>query len=211
VRMRSLLPRLRDYLVRRLILDPSGYGRPVRKEILDREYSAGHWDHFFEFSELPRNLIIAGAVNHLSSRPSVLDLGCGSGCLAKILQHYPLSQYIGVDLSSEGLARARALNLPNMTFVEGDFEVWRPERRFDAIVFNECIGYATDPAATLSAFIPHLSDRGQFFLSVYRFGNYRALWRRMERRCSVMNATSVTSAKGQVWDIKVLKPLPPAK
>ena len=206
--MHNLLSKIKDRIIRKLFRDPYGYGRPIGKEFLDNEYDTGHWDHFFAFDELPRNLVIAGAVNHYFERPSVLDLGCGSGRLAKVFQNYPFSRYIGVDLSTEAVARARALNLLSVSFIEGDFETWRPDVSFDAIVFNECIGYAHDPAATLAAFSPYLAEGGCFFLSHYRYGNYRAQWRRMERVCSVVAATSVMSPKGQIWDIKVLRPGP---
>jgi SAM-dependent methyltransferase len=204
----SLLSRLNDRIARKIFRDRAGYGRPIPKEALDLEYRMGHWDHFFAFDELPRNLVLAGVMNHLFKRPSVLDLGCGSGRLAAVFQTYPFSRYLGVDLSSEGVARARALNLPSMDFIEGDFETWRPDSCFDAIVFNECIGYARDPAATLKSFGPHLTEGGSFFLSHFRFGNYAAQWRRMERVCSLAAATAVMSPKGQVWDIKVLRPRP---
>ena len=161
--MHNLLSKIKDRIIRKLFRDPYGYGRPIGKEFLENEYITGHWDHFFAFDELPRNLVIAGAVNHFFERPSVLDIGCGSGRLAKVFQNYPFSRYIGVDLSTEAVARARALNLPAVSFIEGDFEAWRPDTSFDAIVFNECIGYARDPAATLAAFSPHLAEGGCFF------------------------------------------------
>ena len=93
-----------------------------------------------------------------------------------------------------------------MEFAEGNYETWRPEGRFEAIVFNECIGYARDPAATLEAFSEHLAPGGRFFVSHYRFGNTRSQWRRMERVCAVSAATAVMSPAGQIWDIKVLQP-----
>jgi trans-aconitate methyltransferase len=206
--MPGLIAKLKDRLAQKFLRDPAGYGRPIPKAALDHEYRSGQWDHFFAFDELPRNLVLAGAVNHFFPRPAILDVGCGSGRLATVLQRYPFGRYLGVDLSDEGIARARALNLPGMEFREGNYETWRPEGRFDAILFNECIGYARDPAATLAAFTPHLTDGGLFFLSHYRFGNYEAQWRRMERVCEIKHATAVMSAQKQIWDIKVLKPRP---
>jgi SAM-dependent methyltransferase len=207
--MPGFLSKIKGRLAQKLIRDPAGYGRPITKEALDREYSTGHWDHFFAFDELPRNLVIAGAVHHFFPRPAVLDLGCGSGRLATVFQRYPFSRYLGVDLSSEGVARAQALHLPEMDFSEGNYETWRPEGRFEAIIFNECIGYARDPAATLAAFRPSLAAGGLFFLSHYRFGSYAAQWRRMEHVCSVVAATAVMSPEGQIWDIKILRPRAP--
>jgi SAM-dependent methyltransferase len=204
--MGSPLQRFRDRLVQKLVRDRAGYGRPVPKEALDGEYSSGHWDHFFGFAELPRNLVLAGAVHHFYPRPAVLDVGCGSGRLAEAFRLYPFSRYLGVDLSSEGVARARKLGLPGVEFLEGNYETWRPEGRFEAIIFNECIGYARDPAATLGAFAPHLTPDGRFFLSHFRFGSYAAQWRRMDAVCETEHATAVMSPEGQIWDIKILRP-----
>lgn len=204
----STLARLKDRLLQKLIRDPAGYGRPVPKEALDREYSSGNWDHFFGFAELPRNLVLAGAINHFfPDSPAVLDVGCGNGRLATVLRRYPFSRYVGADLSSEAVARARSLGLPRMDFLEANYETWRPEGRFEVIVFNECIGYARDPAATLAAFSTHLAPGGLFFLSHFRFGSYAAQWRRIATVCDTLEATAVMSESGeQIWDIKVLRP-----
>ena len=200
--------RLKDRLVQKFVRDPAGYGRPIAKEALDREYSSGNWDHFFSFTELPRNLVLAGAINHqFPDSPRVLDLGCGSGRLATVFKVYPFARYLGVDLSTEAVQRARDLALPRMEFIEGNYETWRPDEKFDAISFNECIGYAADPAATLRAFSRHLTPGGLFFLSHFRFGAYAAQWRRMDTVCETVHATAVSTGDGhQTWDIRILRP-----
>lgn len=200
------LAKIKDRLVQKLLRDPAGYGRPVPKEALDAEYREGRWDHFFAVEELPRNLVLAGLVHHFFPQPAVLDIGCGSGRLAAIFQTYPFTRYLGLDASGEGLRLARTLQLPKVEFCEGNYETWRPTDSFDAILFNECIGYARDPAATLAAFGPHLRPGGRFFLSCFRFGNHLAQWRRMDTVCETIHATAVTSERGQTWDIKILQP-----
>lgn len=204
----SSFAHLKNRLLQKFVRDPAGYGRPIAKEALDREYSSGNWDHFFGWDELPRNLVLAGAINfHFPESPDVLDLGCGNGRLATVFQRYPFARYLGVDLSTEAIARARALGLARMEFIEGNYETWRPGGKFHAISFNECIGYASDPAETLRAFSAHLAPDGLFFLSHFRFGTYAAQWRRMGTVCDTVHATAVMSADGQqVWDIRVLRP-----
>lgn len=198
--------KIRRHLTQRLFRDPAGMGRPISKAALDSEYASGNWNHFFSFDELPRNLVLAGALRHYFESPTILDVGCGSGRLASLIQQQPFSRYLGVDLSSEGIRQAEKLSLPEMNFVEGNYETWRPNGKFDAIIFNECIGYAEDPAAILHAFTNHLTPSGRFFLSHYRFGNHRAQWKRMERVTEVENSTAILSATGQIWDIKILRP-----
>jgi SAM-dependent methyltransferase len=202
------LSRIKDRLLQRFVRDPAGMGRPVAKEAFDQEYRSGNWDHFGGLEELPRNLVLAGLVAEAFKLPSILDAGCGSGRLAKIYQAHPFARYTGIDISNEGLKKARSLGLSGVEFHHADFETWRPDGSLDAIIFNESIGYARDPAETLRAFSFHLMPGGLFFISHYRFGHHDALWRRIERICEVGFATSVRNDNGKVWDIKMLCPRP---
>jgi SAM-dependent methyltransferase len=192
---------------RRFIDAPRGMGRQIDKDVLDKEYATGNWDHFFSFDELPRQLVLGGAIWQYHPGGSVLDLGCGSGRLAQLCQPYGFSRYVGADISSAGIAKAKELGLEGVEFLEADFDTWRPEEKFDAISFNECIGYARDPGATLAAFLPSLKPGGHFFISHHRHGNTAAQWRRMEAVAPAVGTTSVVGAKGNIWDIKVLEPV----
>lgn len=196
------------WLRRRLLDAPRGLGHPVPAAAFDREYESGHWALLFGEAELPRNRMLVELIAEIASRPAVLDIGCGSGRLAQLLAPSQPSRYLGLDLSSAGLRRARTLELSGCEFIEGDFETWRPGSGdlFDAIVFNESIGYARDPRATLLAFAPHLRPGGRFVISYFQSGNHAALWGRIVRRFTVTRATSVQGKDGQVWDLRVLTP-----
>lgn len=200
------IARIKDRLVQKIIRDPAGMGRPVPREAFDEEYRSGNWDHFEGPAETPRNLVLARLVSERFRQPSILDVGCGSGRLAMLYQGHAFARYTGVDVSTEGLKKALSRGLPRVVFLEADYETWRPVESFDAIIFNESIGYARDPAETLRAFSLGLSSGGLFFVSHFRSGNHAALWRRLERVCEVLFATNVVSASGKAWDIKVLRP-----
>ena len=200
--------KLKERLLYKFIREPAGYGRPVPAASFDEEYRSGSWDHFTSFAELPRTLVLAGAIHHFyPDQPAILDIGAGNGRLAVALQPYHPGRYLGVDLSPEAVTRARALALPGMEFTAGNFETWRPAEKFDAIVFNESIGYAVDPAATFTAFAAHLKPAGKFFVSLYQSGNAAAQWRRIERACVTREATTVTDRTGtKTWDVRILEP-----
>jgi SAM-dependent methyltransferase len=200
--------KLLHFLDYTLVRAPRGYGKPVPKDALDREYRTGSWDHFFSPDELPRNMVVLGAVIAPGPSPSVLDLGCGSGRMASLLAPYRPRRYLGVDLSSEGLARARRLGLPGFEFAEGNYETWRTQETFDAVLFNECLGYARDPAKVAAAFVPQVRPGGRMIISHFRFGNHRAVWRRLTAVLRVLDEASVTNSRGQTWDIKTLQPCP---
>jgi SAM-dependent methyltransferase len=178
----------------------------VPKGVADAQYATGAWRHFHEFPELARQAVIVVTVSQLHQNPAVLDVGCGSGKLAELFQPYPVRRYLGVDFSTEGIRLARALGLKGCEFVEGDFETWRPRETFDVIIFSECLGYAQDPGALTAAFLPFLNPGGHMVISHFRFGHWRALWRRAAPHMRLIESTTLTNARKQTWDVKVLQP-----
>jgi SAM-dependent methyltransferase len=85
----------------------------------------------------------------------VLDLGCGAGDVAFVAADLVGSDghVVGVDRSSEALARARLRaeqrGLAQVRFVEGDLDDPAPGGPFDAIVGRLVLMYVPDPAAVL--------------------------------------------------------------
>jgi SAM-dependent methyltransferase len=194
-------------LRRRFLLEPAGYGRPQPQTAVDEEYRSGHWAHFHQLPELPRQSVIVGYVTQLHANPSILDLGCGSGRLAQLFQPHPFRRYLGVDLSTEGIRMAQALALRGCEFAPGNFEEWSPAEKFDVIIFSECIGYAADPGALVARFLPFLAPGGTIVISHFRYGHWQAHWRRVNRHVREFEATTVANDRGQTWDVKLLRPL----
>lgn len=205
--MSSFATKVLRHLRRRFIDAPRGLGHPVPPAAFDREYASGHWDLLFTDEELPRYTVLVERILAAAPHPAVLDIGCGNGRLAQFLGPHSPQRYVGLDLSPEGLRRARKLALPACEWIEADFEHWRPERggSFDAVIFNESIGYATDPRATVAAFAPFVRPGGALLVSYFRSGNYRALWRRITRQFPVKWERCVSNNRQQVWDIRDLQ------
>lgn len=207
----SLASRIIQRLRRQLIDAPRGLGHPVPAAAFDREYDSGHWDLLFNDEELPRNEALVRQIVALPrAHPAVLDIGCGSGRLAQLLAPLRPAHYLGVDLSAAGLRRARSLGLPGCEFIEGNFETWRPPaaQMFDAVIFNESIGYASDPRATLLAFAPCVRAGGFLLVSMFQSGNHVALWQRIASRFAVVEETVIRGPHGQAWDIRAFSPVP---
>jgi len=107
----------------------------------------------------------------------VLDLGVGSGAiLLAVLSERPNATGVGVDLSAEALAVARAnaeaLGMINRTqLVQGDWEI-DPQERFDAVVSNPPYIPTSDIdalAPEVARFEPRLAlDGGPDGLDAYR-------------------------------------------
>jgi 2-polyprenyl-3-methyl-5-hydroxy-6-metoxy-1,4-benzoquinol methylase len=204
--MSDFLRRVWNFLFYRIIHAPRGGGKPVPASALDEEYRSGHWDHFTGPSEQARHEILLELIYAHGDRPSLLDLGCGSGRLASMIDPGKISEHLGVDLSTEGLVRARSLNLAHAKFEQGNFETWRPSKLYDVITFNECIGYATHPAITAATFARYLTHNGILIISHFRYGNYQAVWKNLESQLVVVTAKTAHNDQGQVWDLKVLRP-----
>lgn len=186
----------------------AGLGQPVPSSALDHEYASGAWDHFFGPDELQRHEVLVELIRAASPAPRLLDLGCGSGRLAAMLRDVPVATYLGVDVSAEGLRRARDLGLPSPFdhFEQQDFEQWQPALgRFDVITFNECLGYAPDPRRTASRFARLLPAGGTLIVSHFRATNHAEFWKRLAHDFDFTTERTATNAKGQIWDLRVLR------
>ena len=210
--------RLATKIKRRLLYDfylaPRGYGFPVEKEVWERQYKDGVWDHLNSTEELAHYMIIVGYMHQLSKTmghpPSVLDLGCGHGRLLELLAHLDFKSYLGIDLSEAAIRQAESLGVKHATFEAADFEQWQfAAEAYDIVIINEALYYAKDPAAMMSRYRHALSEGGVFIVSLNRYGNYEIIWKNVSQFLGVMASTAVKNGKGQVWDVKLLAPYVP--
>jgi len=101
----------------------------------------------------------------------ILELGCGMGFNTRHLaEQHPDKQFTGMDLTPVNVqyARKKASDLPNTTFVQGDFNQLEQadlgEQRFDLIFAVETLCYATDVTAVLGSLSKRLTDNGRIVL-----------------------------------------------
>jgi LmbE family N-acetylglucosaminyl deacetylase len=203
--MKTFLKKNLDRLIHRFILSPAGAGKPVAEEFLDAEYRSGAWDHFWGEDEEARHQILRELIEQRGSTLSLLDLGCGSGRLASLLNPHQVPDYLGVDLSEEGLRKARQQN-PDRTFLHANYEQWTPTQLYDVITFNECLGYARIPADTIATFSRFLKPGGCIIVSHFRWGNHAAIWKALANITTLADTREARNNKGQVWDLKILLP-----
>jgi SAM-dependent methyltransferase len=100
----------------------------------------------------------------------ILDVGCASGYLGKILRengHY----VIGIDVDQTAAKSARAYY---DVFHLGDLENFAfPYRReFDYVLFADVLEHLRDPLAVLRRAIPTLVDSGKLIVSVPNIANW---------------------------------------
>jgi SAM-dependent methyltransferase len=180
------------------------------KQLLDTEYAEGVWSYLKDLDELSRFSVVAGYCHYFADRGAILEIGCGAGTLQERLcpEHY--SRYVGIDISSEALARA-APRVPGVAmFVEADASSFVPDAAFDLILFNECLEYFADPVCVVRRYEPYLASHGLFILSMFlspASARTRKIWKALDGTgYRTVSATTVTNHTGYTWVIKVVQP-----
>ncbi|HJW41378.1 MAG TPA: class I SAM-dependent methyltransferase [Rhizomicrobium sp.] len=177
---------------------------PVSGEAWDREYRSGHWDYLGELDNLGGLASILGYCQFLSP-DSILDVGCGTGLLARKLKVLPFKCYLGVDLSVEAIAQAAPVADERTVFAVAEAGGFECDRRFDVIVFSQILNYVPRPNRMLARYAGLLEPDGRIIVSMYGSGRTRAAWRLIEKTMMVEDAMSVTQTTGTTTT-KVLKP-----
>ena len=140
--------------------------------MVDSTQEADNWEsHWASFGgaerENPgvdfRTNAIMSHLGALGPTDQLIDIGCGEGdLLVDLRQHYPSTHLVGVDISKEGLDRAKA-KVPDADFLQTDLLAPVPElQRFTGWathgVCTEVLEHLDDPVLFLrnarSLFIP---------------------------------------------------------
>jgi 2-polyprenyl-3-methyl-5-hydroxy-6-metoxy-1,4-benzoquinol methylase len=81
----------------------------------------------------------------LSAGRRVLELGCATGLMTSLLAPAGAT-IVGVERSEEYLARARARELPGVTYVESELATFQPEGVFDHVLATNLLHEFDDPS-----------------------------------------------------------------
>lgn len=95
----------------------------------------------------------------------ILDLGCGTGLLAKSLKPFA-NHLVGVDLSDNMLLQAKALNLYDELHQQDILNFLDTETHYDLMIAAELFPYIGDPKALLTKIANRLSKKGICVLSI---------------------------------------------
>jgi ubiquinone/menaquinone biosynthesis C-methylase UbiE len=106
----------------------------------------------------------------------VLEVGCGTGAIARVLADDPrIREVLGVDPSGPLLARARELSTGrrNLRFEEGDGRALPlPDAAFDAVVLHTVLSHVPQPERVLAE--AHRALRTEGWVAVFD-GDYRTI------------------------------------
>ena len=102
----------------------------------------------FKFLEGYQNIYLYGAIssfiNHQKNKPSILDIGCGTGTLLKKIDINNISFYKGIDISSTAINQANKLENPKVSFEKTDMMTFETQLKFNIIIFCQSLYYLRD-------------------------------------------------------------------
>jgi len=118
---------------------------------------------------------------------TILDLGCGTGDLAKELADYG-SEITGVDKSKKMIEQARA-KFPTITFMVQDATELEFESEFDAVFSNAALHWIKQPVQALACMHKSLKQGGRFVAEFGGKGNVYALYNEIIRQIAAAGYT----------------------
>jgi SAM-dependent methyltransferase len=137
--------------------------RPEFTDVMDA-LGRGVFDELLVDAYLP---LVPGLAERLAAGARVADIGCGTGHAMTLLAGaYPASTFVGYDLATDAIARARseAAGLANVGFEVRDVARLEVERPFDVVFVFDAIHDQVDPAAVLARIHAALVPGGTFVM-----------------------------------------------
>ena len=109
-------------------------------------WDANQYNKFAAERARPFDDLLAQVEREPGQTRHIVDLGCGPGRLTRQLaERWPEARVVGVDNSSEMLAKARPLAIPGrLEFVQADLASWSPAQPVDFILSNAALHWIAD-------------------------------------------------------------------
>lgn len=112
-------------------------GSAVRRCSFDQYYRSGRWDYL----DSDHSEEMVKVVEKYVRKGRILDMGCGTGILASMLNPDCFEHYLGVDASQEAIALAQKRKNVKVNFEVSDIQSYKCRGKFDLIVFEESLYY----------------------------------------------------------------------
>ncbi|MBS0471725.1 MAG: class I SAM-dependent methyltransferase [Proteobacteria bacterium] len=170
----------------------------------DKEYRQGDWNYLEDIGSIAGQATILGYCQFLKPA-TILDVGCGAGALAEKLKLLPYRAFLGIDISAEAIAQAAPRADFRTTFAVSPADGFHTDKRFDLIIFNQCVNYFEDPAAVMAHYRALLAPNGRIIVSMCETARARAAWPLVEKHLAVEDAITYIQAEGR-GTTKVLRP-----
>jgi len=104
---------------------------------------------------------------------TAIDLGCGAGNISRVLAaRWPDAEIVGIDSSTDMLAKARDRAPLKVRFERHDIARWRPDKPPDVIYSNAALHWLDDHAVLFPRLLAALAPGGTLAVQIPR--NHRA-------------------------------------
>ena len=160
----------------------------VKRNLWDREYAGGKWDHCQNTAGDP----IYELIERYCDGGAILDLGAGFGNAGYELDYSKYSQYVGLDISAVAVEKAmqkcQALGRSRNVYYQGDIIAYEPSQPFKVICFRESIYYIprVKILATLIRYAQHLAHAGVFVVVIRGKEKYADIVASIEKHFRVL-------------------------
>jgi 2-polyprenyl-6-hydroxyphenyl methylase/3-demethylubiquinone-9 3-methyltransferase len=175
----------------------------VPQKQYDALYSTGRLDYYKSVGELARYSVIVGYCHYFKPGGALLDLGCGAGILQERLNSNNYSCYVGVDNSKEAIAQALCRQDGKTFFLVADVNIYVPDRKFDVIIFNECLYHLDNALDIVKKYEHWLDDNGLFIISICDHERTKPLWKMVEALYRTEDAVQILHKSRLSWTVKV--------
>ena len=152
---------------------------------LHSSYALGHSEHELErlsqqgrvFEPFTRQLFEQAGIG---PGMRVLDVGCGAGDVSFLAAEFvgPTGEVVGVDHAAAAIewasARAQALGIRNVKFLEGDPAMMAFDGQFDAVVGRLVLMYYPDPISAVQQLVQHVRPGGLIIFQEFDMDNARS-------------------------------------
>lgn len=151
------------------------------KTFYEAAYARGPGNTFSNWASTEADAVVAQSLDWTGLR--VLDIGCGTGRLARMLREAGAAEVVGLDYSAEAVARAEAETADaDIRYVCADVFAYRPEARFDAVTTLGTMEHMDDPAAFLRRIAGFVEAEGRIVVTCPHFINLRGIvWMTLAR------------------------------
>ena len=171
------------------------------QEFWEKRYAETYHDLLESKNEMGRYGIITEYLRRVIRQGKVLDVGCGTGLIAELLDLEQI-KYTGIDIATEAIQKAKEKPYaPKCRFFNIRFEEYQPEKHFDAIIANEIL-YYVDPGKFFEWCNQSLKPQGHLIVSVFDFDAGRKLLPEIRNKLYNLFETSVYNPESNLqWNI----------
>lgn len=167
-------------------------GSALRRCAFDQYYRSGRWDYL----DKDHSLEVVKVVEKYAIKGRILDMGCGTGILASMLNSDSFEYYLGVDASQEAISLAQKRKDVKINFEVSDIQSYQCKAKFDVIIFEESLYYVPFfHRRLLNRFAQSLYPGGLFIVTVADPARFAGMIRMIRKNYHIIEDRNFLNSK----------------